>query len=109
MKDHTAIFDSYVSLDRDVEYIAIRFGMDLMDVINLLEGYGEKITETDDEGRETGFDFSGKGRYKSLSRLLVEEYIERFYPGISSENPQNDWICIDEYLKKFHFGNESGR
>ena len=103
MKEHTAVFDSYVCLGRDVEYIAIRFGIDPMDVINLLEGYGERITGKDE------LDFSGQGRLKSLSRLLVEEYVEKFYPGISSENPQNDWICIEAYLERFHSGWRNGR
>ena len=44
----------------------------------------------------------GKARLPKLSKLLVDEYIQKFYPGISSENPQNDWICIDAYLDKFH-------
>ncbi len=103
VKEHTAIFDLYISLGRDVEYIAIRFGIDPMDVINLLEGYGERIMG---EGNP---DFSGKGRLKNISRLLVEDYIEKFYPGISSENPQNDWICIEEYLERFHNGWKTGK
>ena len=28
VKDHTAIFDSYVVLGRDIEYLAIKFGLD---------------------------------------------------------------------------------
>lgn len=99
VKDHTAIFDTYVVLGRDIEYIAIRFGMDPMDVINLLEGYGEKLLNEDGTP-----DFAGCGRMHTLSRILVQEYIEKFYPGIASENPQNDWICIDAYLDRFHAG-----
>ena len=35
---------------------------------------------------------------------MIEEYVEKFYPGIASENPQNDWISIDTYLQTFHAG-----
>jgi hypothetical protein len=49
-------------------------------------------------------DYSGKGRLKNVSRLLIEEYVEHFYPGIASEHPENDWICIEEYLDRMHPG-----
>ena len=116
VKDHTAIFDLYVSLGRNLDYISIKFGMELPDVVELLRGYGEKIEmKSDDEIKairkkkgpfkfapEDVYDTSDKGRYAKLPRMFTEEYVERFYPGISSENPQNDWICIDEYLRMYH-------
>ena len=40
VKDHTAIFDSYVVLGRDIDYLAIKFGLDPENIVNLLEGYG---------------------------------------------------------------------
>ena len=43
VKDHTAIFDSYVVLGRDIDYLAIKFGLDPENIVNLLEGYGERI------------------------------------------------------------------
>jgi hypothetical protein len=49
-------------------------------------------------------DYSGKGRLKKLSRLLIEEYVGHFYPGIASEHPENDWICIEAYLDQMHPG-----
>lgn len=101
VKDHTALFDLYATVGRDVEYLAIKFGMEPIDVIDLLEGYGEKINTGNPE---KPYDFSGCGRFSKIHRVLVEEYIEKFYPGISSENPQNDWICFDEYLDRFHAG-----
>lgn len=162
VKDHTAIFDSYVVLGRDIEYLAIKFGLDPENVVNLLEGYGERIRvqqpqvvgieEVKDEGdpesaakppasrREASaapgrrkakpkkkslfsnpfridpeeewavlqenpdYDTSGCGRLGNLPRSLIEEYVEKFYPGIASENPQNDWISIDTYLQTFHAG-----
>ena len=95
-------------------------------MINLLEGYGEKLRVTADdvaknpklaaailEDRTTAkaieefgmaLDYSGKGRLKKLSRLLIEEYVEHFYPGIASEHPENDWICIEAYLDQLHPG-----
>ena len=30
--------------------------------------------------------------------------MEHFYPGIASEHPENDWICIEEYLDRMHPG-----
>ena len=118
VKDHTAIFDLYVVVGRDIDYLAIKFGMNPEDIMNLLEGYGETVyaddTTEETEKMETMldrvYDPSGKGRLPDLSRLLVEEYIGHFYPGIASENPENDWIYIDAYLDvkhpgwKAHFG-----
>lgn len=89
---HTAIFDLYVVLGRDPEQLAIKFGCDIPIVHTILTGYGEAI-----DGRETG-------RLPGLPRVLVEEYIAHFYPGIASENPQNDWITIDAYLDLYHPG-----
>ncbi len=143
IKDHTALFDLYVTVGRNIDYLSIKFGIDPEDLINLLEGYGEKlrVPEGDAEalaraqeaaakaredkkksGRSHGgkgfmlggtgaeldpefglmLDYSGKGRFKNLPRMFIEEYIEKFYPGIASENPENDWICLDKYLEIKH-------
>ena len=118
VKDHTAIFDLYVTVGRELEYLSIKFGMDPDDIINLLEGYGEKIRlSADDEydGEDPAvrkaldefgiaLDYSGKGRLHGLPRILVEEYVERFYPGIASEKPENDWINIENYFDRMHPG-----
>lgn len=117
VKDHTAIFDLYVTVGRDVDYLSIKFGMDPEDVIYLLEGYGEKIRflpgEYDGEDPKVkqsleefgiALDYSGKGRLHKLPRILVEEYVERFYPGIASERPENDWINIENYFDQMHPG-----
>ena len=160
VKDHTAIFDSYVVLGRDIDYLAIKFGLDPENIVNLLEGYGERIRRQkpqvvgveevpcevmqiflqsrmlperklrqrlsgvnrrkdpcfsnpfriDPEEKwavlqeNPDYDTSGCGRLGDLPRSLIEEYIEKFYPGIASENPQNDWISIDTYLQTFHAG-----
>ena len=68
---------------------------------------GAKINAYDAKAIEEfgmALDYSGKGRLKKLSRLLIEEYVERFYPGIASEHPENDWICIEAYLDQMHPG-----
>ena len=97
VKDHTALFDLYVTVGRDIDYLSIKFGIDPDDLINLLEGYGEKLRVTADdvaknpklaaailEDKATAkaieefgmaLDYSGKGRLKKLSRLLIEEYV----------------------------------
>lgn len=91
--DHQAIMDLYVVSGRDIEYICIRMGMDPMDVVHLLEGYGERILT------EEGMDQSGKGRLSKLPRKMIDEYVEHFYPGIAT-NPANDWINLEEYLNR---------
>ena len=48
VKDHTAIFDLYVTVGRELEYLSIKFGMDPDDIINLL-------------GKHQGFSVSGNG------------------------------------------------
>lgn len=90
--DHLGIFDHYVVLGRDIEHIAIKFGYDIPMIRTILEGYGERVCE------------EARGRLQMLSQLLVKEYIEHFYPGIASENPQNDWIRIEAYLDVLHPG-----
>lgn len=96
--DHIALFDFYVVSGRDIEYLAIRFGTDPQDIINLLEGYGEKVM------KDGAVDQTERGRFPNLSRHYVEEYIRHFYPGIASENPQNDWIRIEAFLDIRHPG-----
>jgi len=98
VRDHIGLFDFYVTAGRDIEQLAIKFGTDPQDIINLLEGYGEKIMKNGVP------DQTERGRFPNLSRLFVEEYIRHFYPGIASENPQNDWICIEAYLDIKHPG-----
>ncbi|MDO4834367.1 MAG: hypothetical protein Q4A40_04955 [Bacillota bacterium] len=126
VKDHTALFDLYVTVGHDIDYLSIKFGIDPEELINLLEGYGEKLritaadieanpalAESIMENRDTikgieefgmVLDYSGKGRYRKLSRLLIEEYIGKFYPGIASGTPENDRICLEVYLDRFHPG-----
>ena len=126
VKDHTALFDLYVTVGRDIDYLSIKFGIDPDDLINLLEGYGEKLRVTAEDVRDNpelaaailedettakaieefgvALDYSGKGRLNKVSRLLIEEYVEHFYPGIASEHPENDWICTEEYLDRMHPG-----
>ena len=98
VRDHIAVFDFYVTLGRDIEHLSIRFGIDPQDIIDILEGYGDKIIV---DGK---IDYAGKGRCPHMSRQLIEEYVRRFYPGIASENPQNDWICLESYLDQTHQG-----
>lgn len=116
LKDHTAIFDLYVTVGRDIEYLSIKFGMDPDDVIHLLEGYGEKIVlsmenyDGDDPEilrslKEFGLalDQSGRGRLQKLHRVLIEEYVGRFYPGIAS-GTENSWITVESYFDQAHPG-----
>lgn len=88
--EHLGIFDHYIALGRDIETIAIKFGYDIPIITTILEGYGETIC---DESR---------GRLRALPQVLVKEYIDHFYPGIASENPENDWINIESYLDVKH-------
>lgn len=90
VRDHLGIFDHYVALGREIEKIAIKFGYDIPIIHTILEGYGETVSE------------ESRGRLRQLPQILVKEYIEHFYPGIASENPQNDWITIKTYLDIYH-------
>ncbi|MBQ9708970.1 MAG: hypothetical protein IJV66_07300 [Firmicutes bacterium] len=95
--DHKAVMDMYIVGGRTIEHMSIRMGMDPSDVINLLEGYGEKIIT------EGGLNDEGRGRLTKLPRKMIDEYVEHFYPGIA-ENPVNDWITLEEYLTRTHPG-----
>ena len=47
VKDHTAIFDSYVVLGRDIEYLAIKFGLDpenVRDAVERLRPFGVDVS-----------------------------------------------------------------
>ena len=90
--EHFAIFDQYVALGKDIETLAIKFGYNPPDIITILRGYGETVCE------------ESQGRLREVPQSLVKEYIEHFYPGIASENPQNDWIHIEAYLDLKHPG-----
>lgn len=90
VKDHLAVFDHYVALGRDVETMAIKFGYDIPMIITILQGYGENVCP------------ESRGRLRGVSQILIKEYIEHFYPGIASENPQNSWINIEAYLDIYH-------
>ncbi|MEG0830399.1 MAG: hypothetical protein RSD88_07605 [Anaerovoracaceae bacterium] len=90
VKNHTAIFDLYVVLGRDLEQIAIKFGYDIPVICTVLKAYGEKI------------DPEAEGRLPKVSRLLVEEYIEHFFPGIPEGKPEDDWITFERYLDAYH-------
>lgn len=92
VKEHLGIFDHYIALGRDIEYIAIKFGYDLPMIVTILEGYGERVCD------------ESCGRLRTLPQTLVKEYINHFYPGIASENPENDWIHIEAYLDIKHPG-----
>ena len=91
-REHLAIFDHYIALGRDIETLAIKFGYNPPDIITILEGYGDTVCE------------ESRGRLRELPQSLVKEYVEHFYPGIASENPENDWICIEAYLDAYHAG-----
>lgn len=92
VKDHMAIFDHYIALGREIEQIAIKFGYNVSTIVTILTGYGEVISD------------KSRGRLNKLSQHLVKEYVEHFYPGIASENPQNHWINIEAYLDVYHQG-----
>ncbi len=91
---HTEIFDAYVCSGKDIDELAAGFGYDVKDITAILEGYGERLTSFDGS-----LNTSGRGRLKGVSREVIDEYIDYFYPGISSENPGNDRINIEEYMQ----------
>lgn len=91
-REHLAIFDHYIALGKDIETLAIKFGYDIPVICTILEGYGENLRD------------GAGGRMKHVPQVLVREYIDHFYPGIASENPENDWINLEAYLDVYHSG-----
>ena len=76
VKDHTALFDLYVTVGRDIDYLSIKFGIDPDDLINLLEGYGEKLRVTADD----------VAKNPKLAAAILEANLSGITSCISSSN-----------------------
>ncbi len=74
IKEHCHIVDSYACLGREPEAIAIRQGIDLKDIIDMLTLYGFGL------GTRWGHVYEDRGKFKKMSRSLIDEFVSRAYP-----------------------------
>lgn len=86
IREHKQIVDAYIALGYDLDEIAISKGFYQPDAAAVLRGYGFKL------GSAWGDDDDDIGRFKKVPQAIVNEYIEKYYPG----NPQ---MSMAEYLK----------
>ena len=75
-REHGHIVDSFSTLGRDPETIAIRQGIDLEDVINILHAYDLNL------GSIWGDEEDDRGTNHRVPEKIVKEYVDMYYPGI---------------------------
>lgn len=86
LREHKQIIDAYIALGYDLDTIAISKGFYQPDAAEVLRGYGFKL------GGLWGDDTDDIGRFKKVPQVVVNEYVEKYYPG-------NPAVTMAEYLK----------
>lgn len=86
LREHKQIIDAYIALGYDLDTIAISKGFYQPDAAAVLRGYGFKL------GSLWGDDTDDIGRFKKVPQVVVNEFVEKYYPG----NPD---VTMAEYLK----------
>ncbi|MEA4922217.1 MAG: hypothetical protein VB031_02485 [Eubacteriaceae bacterium] len=76
VEEHAHIVDSFSSLGREPDAIAIRQGIDLEYVILILKAYNLKL------GKAWGDEEDDCGVNKRVPERVVKEYVREYYPGI---------------------------
>ncbi len=87
LREHKQIIDAYIALGYDLDTIAITKGFYQPDAAAVLKGYGFKL------GAFWGDDIDDIGRFKKVPQIVVNEYVEKYYPG----NPE---ASMAEFLEK---------
>ena len=86
LREHKQIIDAYIALGYDLDTIAISKGFYQPDAAAVLRGNGFKL------GSLWGDDTDDIGRFKKVPQTVVNEYVEKYYPG-------NPAVTMAEYLK----------
>ena len=85
IREHKQIIDAYIALGYDLDEIAISKGFYQPDAAAVLRGYGFKL------GSTWGDEDDDIGRFKKVPQVIVNEYVEKYYPG-------NPLVTMAEYL-----------
>lgn len=86
LREHKQIIDAYIALGYDLDTIAISKGFYQPDAAAVLKAYGFKI------GKFWGDDTDDIGRFKKVPQVVVNEYVEKYYPG-------NPGVTMAEFLE----------
>lgn len=86
LREHKQIIDAYAALGYDLDTIAISKGFYQPDAAEILRGYGFKL------GSWWGDDADDIGRFKKVPQTVVNEYVEKYYPG-------NPAVTMAEYIE----------
>lgn len=78
-EEHGHIVDSFAALARDPMTIAIRQGIDLEDVVNILHAYDLSL------GSDWGDEKNDAGSLRRCPEKIVKEYVDMYYPGLTEE------------------------
>lgn len=87
LREHKQIIDAYIALGYDLDTITLTKGFYQPDAAAVLKGYGFKL------GPAWGDDTDDMGRFKKVPQVVVNEYVEKYYPG-------NAQVTMSEYLEK---------
>jgi len=90
IKEHGHIVDSFGTLARDPETIAIRQGIDLEDVIYILRAYNLGL------GKQWGDEEDDCGINKRVPERVINEYVEKYYPGILEGT--EDYMTMGKFI-----------
>ncbi len=86
LREHKQIIDAYIALGYDLDTIAISKGFYQPDAAAVLKAYGFKL------GKFWGDDTDDIGRFKKVPQVVVNEYVEKYYPG-------NPAVTMAEFLE----------
>lgn len=87
LREHKQIIDAYIALGYDLDTIAISKGFYQPDAAAVLKAYGFKL------GQFWGDDTDDISRFKKVPQAVVNEYVEKYYPG-------NPAVTMADYLEK---------
>lgn len=86
LREHKQIIDAYIALGYDLDTIAISKGFYQPDAAAVLKAYGFKLGKFWDD------DTDDIGRFKKVPQVVVNEYVEKYYPG-------NPAVTMAEFLE----------
>lgn len=90
--EHAHAVDAFGVLGRDVMSIAIRQGIDLEDLINILHAYGFEL------GEEFGDERDDRGGVGRVAEAIVKSYVKKYYPGMLEGDPETEGMTLEKFI-----------
>jgi len=92
IEEHAHIVDAFGVLGRDAMAIAIRDGVDLEDLINILRAYGFQV------GQEFGDERNDRGCVGRVPEMMVNSYVKKYYPGMLEGDPETEGMTLEKFI-----------